>query len=145
MADYTQTITNRLGVYSGDTTSRWGTMVWGVDNWGWDNDLITQVDKVLANTATPTTSLSFDVDKIIAETTTPSDSWSKDYTLAAIANSLGVSSAQNPIYLQDSAGFYHIFRGNTTEGEDQINSTYTEGSTDDSGWTEGSEPSTSWS
>ncbi len=34
---FTKTITNRLGVYAGEPTNKWGTLVWGTDKWGWKN------------------------------------------------------------------------------------------------------------
>jgi hypothetical protein len=37
MTDFTKTISNRLGVYAGEPTNKWGTMVWGTDKWGWKN------------------------------------------------------------------------------------------------------------
>jgi len=37
VADLTITISNRLGVYAGEPTNKWGTMVWGTDNWGWES------------------------------------------------------------------------------------------------------------
>jgi hypothetical protein len=35
VANLTITVSNRLGIYAGEPTNKWGTMVWGTDNWGW--------------------------------------------------------------------------------------------------------------
>ncbi len=145
MADFTQTIENRLGIYAADTTENWGSIVWGTDNWGYDEDVIVSIDKIIAESPTLTTALNFDVAKILTDTVTLTDTVSKDITGFTIAESISLSNVMDGLTLVDSEGFYHVFRGNTTEGEDKVVSSYTEISSTDPGWSEISPPSTSWS
>lgn len=146
MADFTQTINNHLLISAADPTTQWGTLVWGTDKWRSNQDIITNVGKLISESITNTTALTFDVSKIIeVEDLTLTSEIVKDYIGPTIAESLTMTSAQDGLVLIDSAGFYHVFRGNTTEGEDKITSDYTEETSDTTSWTPASEVSTSWS
>ena len=145
MTDYAQTITNHLGVYGIALTNKWGTLEWGTDNWAYQDEFGVEIGKVIAESTTNTTTLLFDVDKIIAETATLTDTIVNDFVLAPIEESITLTSVQDGITLVDSAGFYHVFRGNTTEGEDQVVTSYTEASDASGTWTAESTTSTTWS
>jgi hypothetical protein len=146
VADFTQTINNYLLISAADPTTQWGTLVWGTDNWRSNQDVVVEIGKVIAETITNTTALNFDVTKLIeVEDLNLTSAVIKDYTGPTIAESLTLTNVQDGLVLIDSAGFYHVFRGNTTEGEDQIISDYTEESADTTSWTPASDPSTSWS
>lgn len=146
MTDFSQTITNRVGVYGGSTTVKWNVLEWGTDNWAFDGDLIVEVGKVVSSSFSPTTALSFDVAKVLDSqslTMTSAEVFSAEKTLTG--STLSMSDVLNGITLVDSEGFYRVFRGNTTEGEDKIISDYTEGADPSDSWSEVSPPSTSWS
>lgn len=149
MADFTQTITNRVGLFSAEPTQKWGTLVWGTNEWAYDNDLIVNVGKNLTETVTMTgPTLNFDIVHILD---------SQDVTMTSlivafssiivdpITNSLSMTNLMSGLTLVDSEGFYHVFRGNVTEGEDQITTSYTLVSSDDVTWSPASDPSTTWS
>lgn len=145
MADLTQTINEYLNVSGADETNKWGTLVWGTNKWGSEQDIIVHVGKLIAEALSNTDATFKDVAKTLGEALSLSDSITKDFIGPTIAESLTLNSIQDGLVLTDSAGFYHVFRGNTTEGEDKIISDYTEVSASGTSWTAASEASTSWS
>jgi len=145
MADFTITVSNHLPVTAPEEVTLWGTLEWGTDNWGWVNERITDVIKVLSNTSTITTAIVKDVEKVLNESTTITTAIFKDYVLSVIANSLTVSDALDELKLIDSNGYYTVFIGNTTDGADRPNTTYTKLSDPSDSWSTVSGPTTTWS
>lgn len=145
MADLSITINERLGVYGGEPTVKWGSLVFGTDNWAFQGNLGLSVTKPINETLTPSAALAdFEVTKIIEETLDTDDSIVLGAT-KIIQESLSVSSAMDKLKLKDSEGFYRIFRGNTTEGEEKVVSDYTETSDPSDTWSEVTTSSTTWS
>ncbi len=127
MADFTQTITNQFELFGAEPTNLWGTMEWGNDNWGYGSDVVVHIEHILdSQDLTLTSSLVLDF----------------EFT---ISNSLTLTEAKEGLTLVDSEGFYHVFKGNTTEGEDQVITDYTEATAASDSWSEVTSPSTSWS
>lgn len=127
MADFTQTITNEFQLFGAEPTNLWGTMEWGNDNWGYGSDVVVHIEKILdSQDLTLTTALNFDATNLIT-------------------NSLTMTTAMDELFLVDSEGFYHVFTGNTTEGENRVMTDYTEAGAAGGDWSEQSPPSTSWS
>ena len=127
MADFTQTITNEFQLFGPAPPNVWGTMEWG-ENWGDGNDVITSTHHFLDS-----------------QDVTLTDSYIREFVFTIDFGSTSITSAMDQMTLVDSEGFYHIFRGNTTEAEERAITDYTEESSSDPGWSEVSSPSTSWS
>lgn len=145
MADLSITIEERIGVYGGQSTVRWNSLVFGTDNWGWQGGLSISVTKPISETITPSAALAdFEVTKTIEETLSTSDD-NVVGVFKTINESLSVSSAMDKLKLRDSEGFYRVFRGNTTEGEEKVVSDYTETSDSSDTWSEVTTSSTTWS
>ena len=146
MTDFTQTINNRLGVYGGEPPNLWGVLVWGVDDWGWgDNLLEVDIGKVITSTVTPTTLIGFDFFKTLSDALTLTDEVVFHTERTITGSSLSLSSDMGPETLQDSEGFYHVFRGNTTDAEDRVLTDYTESDAQSSTWSVVSFTTTTWS
>ena len=62
-----------------------------------------------------------------------------------ITNELTVSADMASETLQDSSGYYHVFPGQTTEGESRISTTWTDQDASGVTWTSATPVSTTWS
>lgn len=129
MVDYAQTITNDIQLFAAEPTNKWNSIVWGTDNWGYGSDVVTDTHHYLDDTQ----DLTLTSEVIAAFTTTIS------------FGSLSMDTDLDGQTLVDSAGFYHVFVGNTTEGEDRVLTDYTEVDGTTASWSAVSHPSTSWS
>lgn len=127
MADFTQTINNSLNVLGASPPTLWNDFNWGEQNWGADEDLVTAVDKIIGNTTALTDALFFDIDLVLS------------------FGSTSISSDLPSQTLEDSDGYFHVFRGGSTNAEDRPLTSYTEVSDGSSTWTESTPPSTTWS
>jgi hypothetical protein len=128
MADHTKTITNTFQVFAPGPTSKWNSMVWGTDDWGGGDDQLASVHKFLAS-----------------QDLSLSESWTKDASLANISNSLSVTNDITDITQVDSDGYYHMFKGNTSDAVDRISTDFSSVSDPSTSWSEQSDPSTDWS
>ena len=126
MTQFTQTITESLVILGISPGSDWGTLVWGTDTWGNTLDHITQVEKVLTDSISS------------------SDTWFKVFSLDPITETIAVSSDFTRMVLTDANGYDFLFRGDTTNGNDQINSTYTSMSEGSSTYSATVNPTTTW-
>lgn len=128
MADFTQTITNAVGIF-GHAPSLWGTMIWGQDNWGDGSQ-----------------TLSKDVEKNLdAEALTLADSYSKDVEHPLDAQSIATAFEMTGETLQDGNGYYEVFVRPTTDAEDRNLTEFDEESRTSSSWTEATGPNDDWS
>ena len=116
MANYSMTISNRVGVLGGNDTSKWGVMVWGVGSWG-QSDFTEQVIKNLSSQSL-TLDSNFPVDLF-------------KYSLGSVTGSWEVTSVTHT-------------DGRYTYVEPQLES-FSESSQASTTWTKVSDESTSWS
>jgi hypothetical protein len=125
MTAYSKTIVNSISVFGPEGSSRWGVMVWGVDNWGTSFDFPIAVLKGLENSVTFDDTVSKNAAKGIVNTITP---------------------ISEPVheYIQDSAGWYHVYPPEVIDLEQRYSPTYTSGTTGSSGWATSTASAISW-
>lgn len=150
MADFSITITNQFELFAGEPPSLWNELIWGTDDWGYnEGDIIHLIGKIIEDASTFTTANNFDIVHFIDDNTLNLDSeiiTALDVIIEEINfGSLSLTSRMDDIFLQDSEGFYHVFKGNTTDGSDRVVSVYTEVTHDFSNWSEVTSPTTPWS
>jgi hypothetical protein len=113
-------------------STKWGetySMVWGTSKWGEGSlGLQTDVAKVISNSQT--------VDLSLSTVTAFNVSFSYQITSA-------FEGTQET--LQDAAGYYYLFTGGVTDGDERATATYSEQSGALTSWTSGTVASTSWS
>lgn len=136
MADFTQTISNRLKIrYAvvGDQPSLWGTMVWGTGYW-WGNydtqfDILTGIDNSLSLTQT----LGKDVGKWLSETATVTSRQAFVFA-KGVPNSLTLTTSVSGVVTQ----------GDWTRVERDVE-VWTDVTGSDVTWTSATEADTTWS
>jgi hypothetical protein len=127
MADWTQTVTNSLGLHGPGPTTKWGEFNWGEANWGsGTEDLVTTIGKYLSNTETL------------------SDSLSKK-TIKNLSDTIDVSEDMSSQELFDGDGYNYVFTLPTTEGENRSTVEWTESTDPSTTWTSATAGSTTWS
>ncbi len=145
MADFTQTITNQFELFGASPVNYWGSLEWGTDNWGTTEDFDLVIGKVIGETSAITTANVFDVITDYTNSTTITTTIVKDTTLSISVGELVVLADQGSQTLQDAAGFYHVFSGNTTDGENRVITDYTEVAGGTGTWSIVTSPSSTWS
>jgi hypothetical protein len=134
VADHTITIANSLNVFGDDPPTRWGTsahfvMTWGTDKWGYGSeDMQEEVGKFLEPGSVALTSAITQIEVVLI-----------------LSNAITFSSALTLERLSDGSGWDYVLPGGTTNGVDQIATTYANGSSASTTYTTSSAPSTTWS
>jgi hypothetical protein len=127
MADYTITINNTVRAYGEADASVYGTAIYGTDKYGTDSDMELVVEKVLDSTATIASTLIMENAKVL------------DLSTATISSQL------YSLYLIDRAGYYHVFKSDTTNAASQTAQTFGKITTGTSGFSRIAQPTTTWS
>jgi hypothetical protein len=127
VADLSITISNSLNVSGPSPTSKWGTMVWGVGHWAEDKDSYFTVGKNLAESIA------------MAVAVTPVMEFRR-----TISEGITVSSTINFGTLTDGSGYSYVFPNNVTDLDSRFIPTWTEGAEPSTSFSESSEPSTTW-
>ena len=144
MATFTATIASTLNVFGASPASQWGIMVWGVDDWGTDDDLVVKIFKVISETQ----NFSDATVKFAQHTLTDSFGFS-DATakkpVFSFSETLNMSSEASTLVLTDSNGYKFVYRDDTTNGSDQVNSSYSATADASTTYSATADGSTSWS
>lgn len=126
MAALTVTISDGLNIFGPRPTNKWGDMLWG-EKWADGNeDLKTNVFKVLTQSLSCSDNIVLLIRRVVSD-------------------SLSASDILNNVNLRDSEGYYYNYTLPTNNAEDSASTDYTVSSEPSTTWTESSEPSTSWS
>ena len=152
MADWTQNISNSVGVFGFATTSKWGdangpgyTMVWGTTLWGEGSyDVVVDIQKLIANSILPDTIIINDVLHAVdlGSTLLTSDISKESFHL--IGNDLSVTGDLSSEKLSQGSWNY-VFPSNTDELETRTFVTFTCGSVSGFSYTCQAAGSTTWS
>lgn len=126
MADLSQTITNSLNVFGPAPSNKWAAYNWNAFKWG-----------------EGTTDLAVSVLKVLSESITPSDVFTKSQ-VHTIANTLSPTSDMTSESVLNG-GYYRLFPGSATNGENRVDSSWSGGSSSSPSWSQGTASSTSWS
>ena len=125
MADYTQTLSETIGLFGPGPSTLWGTAIWGADKWGEGTfDMVQSVGKVLAESQALSDSLINSVGKVLSESQSSSDDIDHLYL------TLGL--------------YYHEFISKASDGDDQTTTTYTKTTNPSSSYSQTSNPTTVW-
>lgn len=133
MADFTKTISNSLRLFGEGPATKWGqsngvayTMVWGTAFWGENYfTMVFSVQKLLENSQSVSTSLSFETRKTIENSTT-------------VSAEISVGRLSNGIWDV-------VFTSDTTNAEERDFTTWTQGTNSSTSYTCQSAGSTIWS
>ncbi len=127
MADFSITISNRLQVFGSGPSTKWNALTWSSGKWGeGTNEIVQDVIKNISNSL----------------------SLSDDYTFGSsktISNAIYPTFEMASEYLTDANGYYFVFVGGLSDAENQIITTYTEGSQASTSYTSATGGSTVWS
>ena len=126
MADLSKTITNSLNLFGPAPSSKWNAYNWNAFLWG-----------------EGTTDLAVSALKVLANSLTPADSLIK-YQAVVVSNSLAPSSDMTGESVTNG-GYYRLFPGSVSDGEDRVDSSWSGGSSGSPSWSQGTASSTSWS
>lgn len=126
MATLTKTISVGIRVSGPSPTSKWGAFLWG-QKWGESGDGYFTVFKYVAN------SVALSSDMVSAQ----AEKWIS-------AGSVVCSSRVNFGTLSDGSGWNYVFVSDVTDPDDRSFAQWTEESNSSSGFSEDSEPTTSW-
>lgn len=132
MADFTKTITNSLNLFGNGPSTKWGqslgvpyTMAWGTATWGEGFSLPLDIQKLIANSIAPDTTLITEFQKVIQNI---------------------ISIESDPTRENLSQGIWnYIFISNTTDGEDRVSTTWSEGNASAVSFTCMAAGTTNWS
>lgn len=135
MADFSQTITNRIDCFGPAPTTKWGSgspysMTWGTSKWGeGTEDLVVSISKTLGETISLTDNFG------------TAAQFNRTATWGEISTSYeGVEET-----LQDGSGYYYVFPKPTTDSDEQYIPSYASGSVSPASWTSGSTSVIIWS
>lgn len=93
MANLTITVSNRINVFGGAPSDKWGQYNWNAFIWGdGTNDLVTDTNKLITNSLAPSSAVFKEPNKLIANSLVPDSAVFKE-TIKLIANSLVPDSA----------------------------------------------------
>jgi hypothetical protein len=127
LADFSQTITNGIGVFGGAESNKWNAHLWGSFLWG-----------------EGTADLAVSVGKFLSETLSLSDAFSKGASIV-VSNALVPDGDMHFESLGDGGIYDYVFPGGTTDAEERASPTWTAPSTTAPSWTPAVASSTSWS
>lgn len=147
MADYSQTVTNRVGVWGLAAPSLWGAYNWGAFKWGEGTEVIPKtVVHLVENTLTPTEAFAgAAVVHLITESFSPTFDYIGNQVISLISESLSVDADMESETLTDGAGYLHVFTDRTTEAEGRQTASWSSGSTSSATWSSQAAGSTTWS
>lgn len=130
MADFSQTISNTIGLFGGAQPDLWGAFLWGAFLWGeGTNDLETQYVKNLTS-----------------EVLTLSDVYEISAQINRILeNDLVMDADMESEKLSDGSGYYLVYPNDVTEAEDRSFASYTSGVAASNSWSSATVSSTTWS
>ena len=116
MADFTKTITNSINLFGGNPSSKWGqsnypyTMTWGVTRWGEGTfSIVFSVEKLIANSLAPDTTIATEVQKIIQNNLTMSGELSSevltngDWRIVFVSDTINVEERDMATWTSGSA------------------------------------------
>ena len=141
MADLTITITNRLGVYAGEPTNKWGTLVWGTDKWGWESTQWSFSKGIFENFVTSSAITGKNVWHLITEALVIGTLVSREI-FYAISSSLSVTSSITIVNVINNG--WTLSLGEKTNALDWPVDGFAEVADPSTTWTEITTPSTSW-
>ena len=124
MADFSQSISNTINVFSPTPSSKWGEMLWGSDVWGEGKDF----DLVIG--------------KWLSETINSADNWSKKF-IFRVTNSISFTSSMDLGPLSDNNGYKYVLKG-VTDPDDRLFPDYTEDSQGPTTYSSVANSSTDW-
>jgi len=145
MADFTITVSNQLYPLGPDagTPSLWNVFQWG-DLWQFTpTGLVTETEKVLANSISQSDEYFFDAEKVVSNDVTPSDEYSK-HVERSIENTLAPSFETSDETLTNGSWNY-VFRRPSTNAEDRNLATFSTQSNAQTTWTSATITSSTWS
>lgn len=135
MADYTKTITNAIGLFGVEVSTKWGdltspyTMVWGTSKWGYgSNTIIFDIIKGVSNAQVMTSTVSkeavhyYGVDPLYLESAIIKEKEK------FVSNDLGLSEDMYSEKLSRE-GWDYVFPPGTNEGENRISTSWSQAST----------------
>jgi hypothetical protein len=127
-----KTISNTINAFGPAPTTKWGSgqpMTWGSSKWGEGTiDLQTDVLKSLSEIIT------------LSDALTGAAEFNRSFQETLSTSFEGVDQT-----LTDPAGYNRLFPGSVTDGDERVETEYTEGTAASTSWSEPSEPSTDWS
>lgn len=142
MADYSQTITNRINFFGLGPCDLWGIFLWGQN---WANGTIPKtkvIGKFYDNDITPASSQRFDVVHLYEEALPLTSLAAVSYAYL-ISNILSIAGDMASEGLKNK-GYNYIFTGNTIEGENRVFTTYTVLGANSTSFTVSSATGTTW-
>lgn len=135
MADYSQTVSNRINCFGQSPTTKWGvgaayTMTWGVSLWGEGTEsLVREYERQLSETVTIDSALELSV------------AWYREPNMGSLSFDFETSNES----LQTANGYYYVFIQPSSNAEDRNLSSYTEVTSSAAVYTSGSAASIIWS
>lgn len=127
MTAFTKTISDTIRVYGPGYTSKFGTAIWDTNLWSEGGNDLTQ-----------------DVTKYLSESQSLADAFSDIKVNKVISESQALSDNNADIYLT-LGNYYHVFRSNTVDADDQSTASYTAGTNPSSTYSQTTNPTTVWS
>jgi hypothetical protein len=141
MAELTITVSNRLGVYAGEPTNKWGTLVWGTDKWGWKNTQWIFSKGIAESFLIASTITGKNVWHLISEVITLDTSISREISYI-ITNALNLSSAITVVNVINNGWILSI--GEQTNALDWPEDIFTIITNPTTTWTNVGNSTTSW-
>ncbi len=127
MTEFNVTVAESVNVFGGSPSSKWGDYNWNAFKWG-----------------EGTTEAPFGVVTPVSETQASAEAVNNQ---AAVGVSEAVTSTETEpvINVLDSAGYYHVFPSDTTNGDSWDRPTWTSGAVSAASWTTAALAAPTWS
>lgn len=145
MADFNITVSNRLGVYGGELTNRWGTMLWTTNKWAYgDKDLPTVVTKVTGGTITMGSAPIKNVTHFLGNTLVLDSDAILQAQKFITGNTITLTGDMYSEEMFDEAGYNRLFDRFVENAENRPLTAFTKINTGSASYTLVSIPSTTW-
>jgi hypothetical protein len=150
MANLTITVNSTVGVFGGSLTNKWNVYNWNAFTWGEGSpqDLVVAVEKLIANTASPTSDVGAKHIEHVISASDNSTSWStavfSEFTKLIDCGTVTTSFETSNETLSQGIWSY-IFPSNASNLEDRDMVSWTSGTVGSTTWTTGTAGSTTWS
>lgn len=128
MAEVAVTVAERVNLFGGAPSNKWGAHLWGAFLYGEGN-----------------TNAAFGLGIGVAEFQDFSTSDVGVAPVLIISEQLSLIGSLGNFYLLDQNGYYHVFSDNTTDGEGRDDPTWTATSSGTASWAAQSMPTVTWS
>ena len=145
MAAFSVTVAETLGVFGIAPTVRWNAGTWNAFTWGENKTLLASTVGVgIAESTTETAAVANKIGTVVAESETPSETVGVVPVLP-VSESVTTTGGNSSVNVRDSAGYYHVFSDNTTDGEGRDIPSWSSGSAGSATWTSAAVTAPTWS